>query len=1028
MAINLKQGLFLYEEEEEEQEQLKRIAAAEEADNDDNGSGGDNSEGEGDEDEEEEEFYEEEEEDNEEAGGEEKKERNAPQISPKPVPVPPEAVTSEAEAATSEDLDRSRRTSPSPTTTPLSTESSPPASGHRNLLLAKYLNRTLKKKEENTTPTESQQDLSNNSEGRDDGPSAAVASDPMPRVASPPPSRSHSLTPTTDNVSLNGGDDETSEDEGDLEFITAVMEGVGSANRENEVAQIFERASRDSFEGDDIIRPDEEEMEVAAEEDNERDEDDVFTPSIPIEEQYFNQEEKAAAVASAPTSFFKEMFSEPPINEEECSSSPSERRRRSLSAEVEETAIHYNEVPPVVQQSPQQLFSEVFDRVESAPFPPPKYTFNSAVTKANDEEDTEASLTMPPPPPSSPPPVPVPQTTAVTQPQTAGLLDKSAANVEGAASKRKELLDRVKKTALSIKIKMLNEQTAGMHCNELVKVLFGREGEEMRTPSLKMRQKLKMAIDAELTVKRFVEYKTVVDINTAELFMKDKNALEDISRQHIMSNPLLSSIDLDTIIPGLGESTAQQQQQQQQQQDEVMSLLGDEDSASSVKAPTSDSVAIVTPPQVSLYQDLVEIMSNPTLNKDPATRLSARITFLKKLLAYKIGNMCNISKMIGLTTFIIKQAINTIAGGAGSDRVLLSNGGVNNSNNTTIADDNLSIAGIDLLFSTIKGGVNGVIERTCVSVARLAMYMGVPVVMINWPNEFKSSLEYENILRDSILKFKNTSNVSLSFILDTVFGGEGEEDDYDEEDMLENEELSKLRKEKERHLELNEIITSKEKAAIIKASIDNGTASARDMFSAFYNGNASILSKKGEERTSTVAAPEIFYKSVSAVIEQKNRVTDNMLSGIVNGLENNKMILSKIISRLIARASLAATMYYINSSTSSSKRSSTANKDVKSLPSSTSKKHSPGPSDTGEDGSGLSRLERRRLLTSSRRRRPGRSALRSSMPLIAPPQKIMSIKSSKRSKYDALDSEELTDNETLTPEVLQAFRDWNRER
>ncbi|KAK3874377.1 hypothetical protein Pcinc_020672 [Petrolisthes cinctipes] len=130
-----------------------------------------------------------------------------------------------------------------------------------------------------------------------------------------------------------------------------------------------------------------------------------------------------------------------------------------------------------------------------------------------------------------------------------GLMASAAASSVAATPTKQSLLDKVKKTALSIKIKMLKEQTKGMYCYDLVDVLFGESEEDMRVPSVKMRQNLKRAIDVELTVRRFVDYKSVVDVNTAELFMKDKNALEDISRQHIMSNPLMTSINMDDIIP-----------------------------------------------------------------------------------------------------------------------------------------------------------------------------------------------------------------------------------------------------------------------------------------------------------------------------------------------------------------------------------------------------------------------------------------------------------------------------------------------
>lgn len=979
MALNLKQGLFLYEEEEEEREQLKHASVA-----DDDDSGNDaNSE------EDEEEFYEEEEEEGEEIPEEVVIVKNTPRTPPSPSPSSQEAPPPEAAAVAEDTL---------PTDIfPPPTALSPPATGRRNLLLTSYLNRPLKKRgdavqREDTSPASPQYDLNNS--GEED--SETVVAHPASLVVSPPHMALSPASPVN-NVETNDNGYESSEDERDIEFLTAVMERGRASNREREVVQVFERASRDSFEGDDLILPDEEEMEVAA---AEEDEEDVFTPSVPIEEQYFIQEKKAAVESGSASYMTKRFLTELPDNPDEHPSFPRPIEHRCsppLEPEDTMTVAQYDVTPVVQPPSPAGFFPPTSTNDGGvAFFPPPQYTFTSANTHVDDDDVVEPPM---PSPPQTPTPFPLP-----TAPVPAGLLEKSAANAAIAASNQ-NFWGRVNKTALAIRYRMLDEQTKNMHCNALVKVIFVGEDGELRNPSREMRQKLRRAIEAEMIVGRFVEYSKVVDINTSELFIQNSISLEETSRRHIMSNPLLSSIDLDTFIPGSGEPIPPQQHQ-----DDVASLLGDEDSASVAKTATPASAAIATPPQVSLYQDLTDIISNPALNTDPAVRLAARTNLLKKILAYKIGNMCNISKMINLMSFIIKQAINTISGGAG--RVLIANGETDN--NTITSDDNLSLAGIDLLFGTIKGGVNGVIERTCVSVARLAMHIGVPVVMINWPNEFKSSTEYENILRDSILKFKNTSNVSLTFILDTIF--------EDEEDAPEDEELSGAREERERRLEPNEIMTNKEKAALIKDSIVNGTASARDMFSAFYRGDAS-LTKRGNGNTSAAYTPDIFYKSVEAVIEQKNRVTDNMLSGIVNGLENNKVIFSKIISRLITRASLAATMYYINSS--SSKKTPNHNKGAKPESSSSSRVHSSRRTGTDEGGSGLSHLEKRRLLTASRRRHPGRSVLRSHMPVIAPPQRIMSVKAPKGSKNNSPGSEYLTDTDAMTPIAREAFREWS---
>ncbi|KAK8394255.1 hypothetical protein O3P69_006446 [Scylla paramamosain] len=59
-------------------------------------------------------------------------------------------------------------------------------------------------------------------------------------------------------------------------------------------------------------------------------------------------------------------------------------------------------------------------------------------------------------------------------------------------------------------------------------MLFGEGDDNPKMPSLEMLQKLRKSIDIEPTIKRFIDYRTVVDIKTAELYMKDKSALGDI--------------------------------------------------------------------------------------------------------------------------------------------------------------------------------------------------------------------------------------------------------------------------------------------------------------------------------------------------------------------------------------------------------------------------------------------------------------------------------------------------------------------
>ena len=620
----------------------------------------------------------------------------------------------------------------------------------------------------------------------------------------------------------------------------------------------FEHASRDSFDA-----PAFHEQEVELE--------DVFQPAIPIEEQFLMQEERVTEALRSAVSLVR-------------SAHPLANTR---DEEHEENPLPTTPQPPLC-------------------FPKQKYSF----TSVRNEEDDDSLVCNPS------------YTTELSPSRVSpGLITEAGVAASKIASQVETNTEKLEKMAFAIKVKMLREETKGLQCNKLVDILFGEDEDNLKMPSLELRKKLKKTIDIELTVKRFMDYKAVVDINTAEIFMKDKSALEDICRQQVMSNPLLSSLDYNnSSIANKSESP----------------LENESDSRNAV---------VETTPQVVLYQELTDLLTDSSEKTDPATRLTNKISFLKKMLAFKIGNMCNINRMLNLSSFIVKQAIQMIGGGAAAERVLLQDGG--SSFYSGEENPSLSGAGIGLLFGTILGGVNSAIIRSCVSVARLSMTMGVPIVMLNWPQEFKASKDYESILRESVFKFKNISNVSLSFILDSVF---------DKEETTSNTSTAAV-----------SILTDKEKAKIIRDSVNNTNCNDRELFGSLFDGYETNKKRRSE----TLEMPmELLYQNASNVIEHKNRITDNMLSGIVDYLEENKTLLSKILNKLISKAGLAATMYYINSS--SAKKNNNAQK----------------------------ARGKRTILTAVRRGVVGdglsasRGRLRSTMPVIAAPQQITRLSDS----------------------------------
>ncbi|KAK8405446.1 hypothetical protein O3P69_001782 [Scylla paramamosain] len=186
-------------------------------------------------------------------------------------------------------------------------------------------------------------------------------------------------------------------------------------------------------------------------------------------------------------------------------------------------------------------------------------------------------------------------------------------------------------------------------------MLFGEDDDNPTMPSLEMLQKLKKSIDIDLTIKRFIDYRMVVDIKTAELYMKDKSVLENICRQQVMSNPLLSSLYYDNSVPkNYNKSKKKIFMSGSPLEDELdsASIVSEKDAVAITAA-----ASVVVTPELILYQELTDILTNSSKNTDPATRLTNKISFLKKMLAFKIGNMCNMSKMLNLSSFIVIATI-----------------------------------------------------------------------------------------------------------------------------------------------------------------------------------------------------------------------------------------------------------------------------------------------------------------------------------------------------------------------------------
>ncbi len=185
--------------------------------------------------------------------------------------------------------------------------------------------------------------------------------------------------------------------------------------------------------------------------------------------------------------------------------------------------------------------------------------------------------------------------------------------------------------------------------------------------------------------------------------------------------------------------------------------------------------------------------------------------------------------------------------------------------------------GLSTLQTFIK---NALIEEND-AVAKFAISLGVPVVMISWSEEFRKSDAYHKALKRSIHDMSMYETAPVSMVLD-VLSNNYTENSYGAYTIP------------------AEILTDRDKQKII-----------RDTFEAVVTGNASaadnlhrIVLDSGfpkKPRSSSVPSTEMLYGHAKSIIfEQKSMFANaKVLGNLLDYIESNKTSIASMIANIL---------------------------------------------------------------------------------------------------------------------------------
>nr|BDT63094.1 MAG: wsv313-like protein [Sicyonia whispovirus] len=477
----------------------------------------------------------------------------------------------------------------------------------------------------------------------------------------------------------------------------------------------------------------------------------------------------------------------------------------------------------------------------------------------------------------------------------------------------KKLEECMESVVLRTHVKMLKEQTKGLHCSALLSVLFKDENNPTR-PSFEELGTFRDIAAAEITLNALVKSSMVVDLRTAELFRESNEKLEKIQRQQIMSNPLFACITNASRLDGRQCSAPPPPVP-------TLSLVG-AGAEAAFKDVASDESERGSPEAAPLLRandgegstmrlELFNILDPSAIaHKSPHQKFGERVEFLNRLIISKTRTSLMWHKLVGLLSAIMSKAASVLFEGCSQDEP---------TDVSSPPEAGVGSLGVDFVFGVVSEMIIKSICAVCADAGELALFLEIPIVMLKWPKEFVSSKSYKSLILRSIQSLAAKSTTPVSYLIEqiqfdkiaprTAGAGSGGE-------SLLSGLTSDLHNAQGNSVPL---FTNEDKKAFINKlfrGIRAADSDKRGYLSAAYGAynSGAVAGAAGHPDGRKCAAENhlAIFSMASAIIDYKPPLFHNIAGNVVAALEKRKGLISAAVAKIMRKAKMSMEVYLVN--------------------------------------------------------------------------------------------------------------------
>nr|BDT62342.1 MAG: wsv313-like protein [Melicertus latisulcatus majanivirus] len=309
-----------------------------------------------------------------------------------------------------------------------------------------------------------------------------------------------------------------------------------------------------------------------------------------------------------------------------------------------------------------------------------------------------------------------------------------------------------------INIKLLEEQTQHLKCNTVVLALFKKRQDAIRTgvsfdnlpplPTVDQVEHLRKTITVELMMKKLEECKKMDCVSKANTHEVNINLLTTLQENQLLCNPIFD--EYAKVYHNTTITAANFINNDNDDNDDYIQSNG-------------------LAENWSLEYD-VNVLGEREFD-DEYEKLEFYTSFLNRLLAFKTESLYQWMLILHFLEQIVGGIIGSMTSKQDHDQTTTHryhgdddddapHNETQRKNMVPIIGNNYFLwqSGIELTFSFLDEKIQNYIKGISKDIAEIALRIGIPLIMIRWPNSFKSSNVYRSLLKRSI---NNISKIAI---------------------------------------------------------------------------------------------------------------------------------------------------------------------------------------------------------------------------------------------------------------------------